>query len=716
MIQFKRLLIYQILILLVVSPTFFSPAAANDDPEIPAKSIFLKKKKSVITFSGNKTISAKKLRQSAKNELADFSKNIQQKNAVDDAAFQMELAYRRAGFPFTEVDYEYRSDDLTAFARFIIREGPKTEVGALRISGNTAFNAATLLAFFDFPTQGLTDPGRLYVDTVVREGISKIRDLYRSEGYLLVSVSSPALVFSEDRASVDIDIAVTEGVRSVLKTVEFHGEILPEAEADLQALKEEFAGKPYFKRRKLGLRNRILEVYGRLGYPSPEIHVQEKESGVPGEIILETSVKSGFPAKIARINVSGNNRTKSDFIKNRIKYKQGDSYDPEKHRDSFQQLYRTGLFAKVDIDLSHMDTPEDGILEVRVEESPARELFFEPGWGSYEWLRMRTGYRDRNLLGTGRIFRAEGGISVKGRDLLISFTDPWFMSTDIVADLPFTYHYREEPSFSREDTGASLLFTKPLSRNWNVSFGSLYRTTDIFDYDAETTPEAFDTGYDIVSAKVQSVIDTRDDYFFPSSGFRASLAVESADPAMGSQISYWRFTSGFRYFKSIGAGVIMGLRYHSGLILPGRDQITLPIGERFFNGGENSVRSFRESRVGPADVSGNPVGGMGFNTINIELRRKITANFALSLFTDFGNVAPNRSRSEQGMPPYAARADVIDDTLNDFFSDFRSSVGTGIQYLLPIGPLRLDCAFNPDRREEKGEDDFVIHFSVGMAF
>ena len=81
------------------------------------------------------------------------------------------------------------------------------------------------------------------------------------------------------------------------------------------------------------------------------------------------------------------------------------------------------------------------------------------------------------------------------------------------------------------------------------------------------------------------------------------------------------------------------------------------------------------------------------------------------MFLDYGNVAPNRS-----LPADDSRSDVISDTLDDFFKDFRPGVGFGLQYLLPVGPARVDFAFNPDRRSRDDEDFFVMHFSIGTAF
>jgi outer membrane protein assembly factor BamA len=147
---------------------------------------------------------------------------------------------------------------------------------------------------------------------------------------------------------------------------------------------------------------------------------------------------------------------------------------------------------------------------------------------------------------------------------------------------------------------------------------------------------------------------------------------------------------------------------------PTRDETALPLPERFFNGGESTVRSFKEDQLGPKDLEGDPTGGIGGNVLNFELRRRLAGNWAGSLFVDVGNVVPNQSRIEQGLPPYESAAQVFEDAVENFFSDFSYAVGAGLQYLLPVGPARLDVAVNPDPKE--GDEKWLAHFTLGMAF
>ena len=424
--------------------------------------------------------------------------------------------------------------------------------------------------------------------------------------------------------------------------------------------------------------------------------------------MLESKISSGPRVTITAIEVRGNERTRPDFIRNRMRLKPGDRYNLALQKKSFRDLYRTGIFSKVDFELEKTGNPAKRVLIVIVAETRAKELFFEPGWGSYEKLRLRVGFQEKNLFGTGRIFRTQATGSLKARSLNGGLTDPFFFNTDIKADLTGFYNHRDEPSFTREDIGMAFALTKRLSDNVLSTAEYMIRSTDISDVDDFN--EQSEGAYNYASIKGQLTYDTRNDLFFPTSGQRLFGSAEQADDFLGGSINLTRLTGGVRHFLSLGRYTVLGVRYTTGLILPGSCEVTLPLSERFFNGGENTVRSFKESELGPKDPSGNSVGGYGFNVFNLELRQRLIGNLIGTVFVDYGNISPNRAQ------PYDSRSDVISDTLDDFFKDFRPGVGFGLQYLLPVGPARVDFAFNPDQRSGDDEDFFVMHFSIGTAF
>ncbi len=714
--RFKACRVWRHICLILVIPmsiTFFQhPITAAETEPAAAKP-----KPYKIVFQGNQALNEMALRRAAVDELTAFEKQGQRRSDVDDAAFQMELAYRQAGHAFAAVDYHIEPVGGELVVTFTVDEGQRVILRKIDLAGNATIDRQTLLPFFEADKSGLFGQGKLlFIKSNIESALSQIREFYVSQGYRDVVVGDAQYSFSDDRTQATVTVSIEEGTRYVVDDILFRGDLIPEAEDTLKESRQELLGKPYFARRRLILRSRLLEIYGNLGYPKTLVDVEEQKGAEPGKVVLAAEITKGPQITISEILIRGNDRTRPKFIRNRLRLKPGDRFSLDRQQRSFSELYKTGLFSKVNLHLEKREGTDQWPLVVEVTEAPGKEVYFEPGWGSYELLRLKAGFREKNLFGTGRIFGLEATGSFKAQSLVARLSDPWFLNTKTKADLSTFYSRREEPSFTRKDLGSALSFTRTLTDRIKATGGYGFRMTDISDVDPEI--EAIDevTDYNYASLKAQATYDSRSDLFFPLQGQRSFLSAEYADSFLGSEITLTRLTAGVRYFISLTQSTVLAMRYRTGLIVPGKDDFILPIAERFFNGGENTVRSFQQSDLGPQDADGNPTGGLANNVINIELRQRLIGNLTGSLFLDLGNVSPNRTREEQGKPTYDSWSDIMSDTFSQYFKDFRTAVGFGLQYQLPVGPARIDFAFNPDRDRDRDEDFFVFHFSVGMAF
>jgi len=200
---------------------------------------------------------------------------------------------------------------------------------------------------------------------------------------------------------------------------------------------------------------------------------------------------------------------------------------------------------------------------------------------------------------------------------------------------------------------------------------------------------------DIASVAAGLGYDTRSDVFVPDQGTLASIAAEWAARMLGSQVDFLKVTGSVAGFWGIWSGGVLAAGFRTGLIAPLGTTDEIPIQVRFFNGGDDTVRSFAEDELGPKDSTGAPIGGEAATTLSLELRQRLRGNLEGALFYDVGNVETDWR-------------DYLD------FRDLRTGLGVGLRYLLPIGHLRIDVARNPSPRDE--EDDWVLHFAVGMAF
>lgn len=681
-------------------------AAPPADPTSPAWD---------IVISGNQALTTGRLLEAAKADLDTFANQGYAASAIDDAAFVIETQYRHEGYASATVDYEI--NELSHQVVFRIQEGGRILLRDIVFSGNQNVGSKRLLGLA--PDLAAEISGhRLfpYVAGTLASLTDSVRSLYLSEGFLRAKVKALAPVVMEgDGADWTVTIYVEEGPRFTLEEVTVKGDVPDELGGEVAKIVKAMEGNVYQRRQKLVLKTKLRDVYANAGYADVSVSIQESE-GPPGLIHLVATVESGLKVVVDEIIIDGNERTSANFVLSRLNFEPGSQYRLDDKREGFSSLYGTGLFSNVELRLADGPVPGRKRVEIEVEERKARELYVEPGWGSYELLRLKFGYKDRNLFGTGRILRADSLVSTQGRSLEVGVSDPWFMGTDITLSLPFHYRYRTEPVFTMESSGVDLYLQKIIHKNVTVNVGYLYSKEVVTDIRPGVDLLGLPSNYNTAALSFQLIRDTRDDLFFPSKGYRGNVSLSLARPDFGGTIAYNRMVAGVRYFYPLSQGSILGLRFRSGVVLPAVDQQSIPVAERFFNGGENSVRSFQASKLGPVDENGEAVGGTAFSVYTVEWRRKLTEDLGWTIFWDMGNVSPNRPTADGQSPLGTDAATLIQATWDDYFNDFRSGVGTGLQYMLPVGPARLDLAFNPSPDEERNEEDYVIHFSIGMAF
>ncbi|HKX46769.1 MAG TPA: BamA/TamA family outer membrane protein, partial [Planctomycetota bacterium] len=411
-------------------------------------------------------------------------------------------------------------------------------------------------------------------------------------------------------------------------------------------------------------------------------------------------VAPGATATVAEVVVVNPGKSREAWVRERVELEPGDPWTRPAQRRAFTRLWSTGVFDGVTVELGPPagEDPTLRPLEVTLSEFPSREFFVEPGYGSYEEWRVLAGFRERNLFGTGRGLRLEGLLSTKSREALLGLTDRALLDSGVLADLTFKALEREEPSFTREEYTAALALSWAIRER--VEGLVRYQYTDSQAKDVQITDPAAaaaENDLDISSIAFAPRYDSRDNVLMPASGLLAELALEWGGGWIGSELDFVRpsvnLTAYLPLAEERDAALAVTLR--SGVIVPTGDIDPIPLQERYFNGGSNTVRAFEQDELGPVDADGNPLGGETFGLLSVELRRRIAGGLHGAAFVDAGNVLPDAA---------------------DYFSleDVRWGPGLGVRWLTPVGPLRFDVAWNPDPKPS--ESDVVLHFALGVSF
>ena len=275
----------------------------------------------------------------------------------------------------------------------------------------------------------------------------------------------------------------------------------------------------------------------------------------------------------------------------------------------------------------------------------------------------------------------------------ILYSDPWFLESDYAFE---TRLYGESETWYRYNvlkTGVRPQISKQITKE-------LQAAVFLEGKEVEVTDEGIDssllgsTDYFVGSAGASLTLDTRSpDKLNPRQGFIGGVIGEVASVGLGSSVEYARLTGRATYYFPVTSKTLFALGARAGWMDPlSGSPIDIPIDERFFNGGSTSVRSFPERRLGPSDRHGYTIGGDTFTIFNAEYQFPLFGSLIGAVFADAGSVGS--SPGDIGSMDFA--------------------VGPGIRYASPVGPLRIDVGFNPERTT--GERRMMIHISFGMAF
>jgi len=631
---------------------------------------------------------------------------------ADDAAFFLELFYRKNGFSKVTVRYTIGGGNRL---RLDIDEGPRVTIGRVDFVGNDTLASDKLFEYFVGPTRerySKAEKKLPYVKSDLDEGVDLVRRLYISEGFLNVIVQAPHVATVSDEL-VDLTVAIVEGPRYSFGEVSFGGATVYPPE-ELRAEIVDILREPYTDRKVVDIPRRLQAFFKERGYYNAKVDA----AGAPtaargGRVPVRVTVSAGPIYYFDGTSVTGLRRLHPGFLEKRFASLRGKKYKPALVDEKFREMMRTGLFTVLQV--KPEPTRDNKLhLEIAAEEAKSKEFGFSLGYGTYAGVIVGASYRDRNLFGTGRPGTTSAEYSSRGYKAEILYEDPWLFDTDYHFKLRLSALTFDYDGYSKFEIGSRIDLSRKLSKQYEIGAVIMARHVEVT---SATIPEEFlgRTAYQVNSIGFTQRLDLRKSPLVSPRGLAFDNTFDYAAGALGSQIEFVRATARISYYLPFAAEkkivalnpsadeaesrtrrwfrqsqLAFGARFG---VIEGLGGSQIPIDERFFNGGSNSVRSFGERDLGP-HANGDPIGGEFFSVYNIEYTFPIFGELQGAVFVDAGNLFPNAD--EAGL------------------DDMRYAVGFGLRYKLPIGPLRLDYGVNPDRRTE--EDFGAFHFSFGFAF
>jgi len=435
-------------------------------------------------------------------------------------------------------------------------------------------------------------------------------------------------------------------------------------------------------------RNALLGAYRDAGYAQAEVTPEATLSEDRRQADVVLHVKAGPRLSVDHVVVAGLERTEEEVVRREMTVREGGPLGQQQVIESQRRLGALGLFQRVSVAEIDPESSGQRTLLVSAEEAPLTTVAYGIGYSENDLLRGSLEVTRRNLFGMDRTLSAFARLSFRGSRFLTTFREPYFLGR---RQEMFASGFREEgerPFFDFVRYGGLLQTARALSPRWSLIVRGGYQRVHVFNVINPGQVSREFGNYAVAGPSSSVVNDTRDDPLEPHRGRFLSADVEYSDKHFGGDT----FVKGFVQasgFERLTSRLVLALNARLGLArtIGLEESIFLPRAERFYAGGDYSLRGFSLDSVLPS-------GGNALVLGSAELRIDAGRYIAAAVFSDVGNVFPLVSDLD--------------------LRDLRYTAGVGLRYKSALGPLRVDWGYKLDRRP--GESAYHVHLTIGHAF
>jgi len=656
-----------------------------------------------IQFEGNRKLADDVLIQ----EIQLKPRQVYTRTKVQNDVKRMIDIYRRAGrFAATVEPKVIELPQNRVDIAFEIVEGDVTAVRKIAFVGNQHFSEARLRDVLNtkesrwyrfLSTADTYDPDRISFDREL------LRKFYLAQGYADFRVVSAVAELTPDRESFFVTFTVDEGERYRFGKVDIQSTLrdLKPEQVRGSVLTEE--GAWYDADQVDQSVQRMTDRIGALGFAFVDIRPRISRDRERKSIAVAYEVQEGPRVYVDRININGNTRTLDKVVRREMRLAEGDAFNSAKMRRSRQRLRYLGFFDKADVTNVPGESPDRTVVNVDVQERSTGEISFGFGFSSSDGPLADIRLRERNLLGRGQDLMIGGMVSGKRQEIDFSFEEPYLFDTNVAAGLDLfkvNRNFQREASYDVDSYGGTVRARYEMSENLRHTVRVFARSETIQNVSSNAsrfireqvgTYRTYGPGHDLV-------YDRRDDRFDPTDGYFIRLSQDLAGFGGDSNWLRNRLSAGAYY--PFAEDFIGSLTSESGFIYDMGEPVR--INQRFFVGGDN-FRGFRSAGIGPRDTStGDSLGGkryvVGTASLSFPVGIPREVGMRTFAFSDFGSLWDTDANGPS----------VVDE------NSIRASVGLGLSWRSPLGPIRLSVA-TPVVKETYDRDE-IFRFSFGSRF
>ena len=605
-------------------------------------------------------------------------------------------------------------------------EGEISRIRSITFTGNTVFNDGVLRNQMELSTPNWLSwytKRDQYSRQKLSADLETVRSYYLNRGYLDFKIDSVQVSISPDKRDIFVSVNVSEGDRYNVSDIKLTGELLG-LDEELQPLIDVKPGEVFSAERVNAVAKRITDRMSTLGYafasanPIPE---PDREKRLVAFTIV---VDPGRRVYVRRVNIAGNNRTRDEVIRREVRQYESAWFDSDRVRLSRDRIDRLGFFESVTVDTPAVPSAPDQVdVNVTVKERATGNLQVGAGYSSAEGLVLSAGIAQQNLFGSGNALSLEINTSKANRIIALAHTDPYVTTEGISRSIELFLRKSDLAELGLSSVGYStrglgVVFGVPFTEFDRVFFGLRYEKTDIdltifsplryIQY-----VEQFGPTSDSLALTTGWSRDDRDNLLVPTRGRYQRAFSEVGLP--GLDLQYYRLNYQIQQYFALFPRVTLAFNGEIGYG-DGYSGDPYPFFKNYYVGGIGSVRGFESGSLGPRDLNGDPLGGNRRINFSVEAYMPIPGadrTLRALTFVDGGQVWGQQVKFENGLPVIIDGRPQYENEKIDF-GNLRYSVGVGVAWISPLGPLRLSYAYPLNKKPEDRIQRF--QFQIGTGF
>jgi outer membrane protein insertion porin family len=707
-----------------------------------------------FTIEGNKDIETEQLEESLRDVGLATGQTFDRSVLDNVTQFLTNQYYARGKYNVIVDTTVEELPDNTVEIAIDITEGRRAKIRQINIVGNDAFSDDELLKVFKLKTPNMLCFYRQdchYGRDELAGDLESLGSYYLDRGYATFEVESTQVAISPDRQSIYITINVEEGEPFVISDVKLAGDlVVPEAQLERLVLAK--PGQTFSQRTLTQTSDLISYRLGEDGYafarvePVPEINQETHE------VAITFYVQPGKRAYVRRISFAGTTAIQDQVLRREMRQMEGAFLSNRAVERSEQRVRRLPFVESVEVETRPVVGTDDLVdIDFAVEDGQPGSFGGGLGYSGGQGIILNGNFVHTNFMGTGNRIEADINRSDFVTMYRALYTNPYVTPNAVSRTVSLSY--RDVTQFTN---GASEIDTKtwtlgleygyPVSEYSRLRFGVALQDAELVvsanssiqqiawvSQNGNPSDQIIETpggliGFTKTEFKAYELLagwtyDSRNRALFADRGARQRLALSTTGP--GSEVEFYTARYDFVKYWPIRGPWAFKWQGDVNWAMDLGDTTSVPPYKRYFGGGPNSVRGYKEGRLGPFDSLGNPYGGNLAMSTQFELLLPVPEQFEgktrASLFFDAGNVfstddTPYLEFDDDGRPIVDENGELVIRTdLYDFdIKDLRYSFGAAVEWLSPMGVFKF--SYGIPLNDEDDDELESFQFSVGSAF